>query len=205
MKSVTFWVAFDNRHRADVIVGYEVKYEGISHHHNDEGYIYRRICDQGIQNNAQSTTFEFEDGEYIIHLGASTGSSLDRVEFTTNHERNFKAGGKGGRYTKCETSDEHTHEEHDHHSEHEHYHSRFVSFNSSHGALDFTSFGGNYLLVPGSCDVCDISQQELFLQAEAEERERIRIEEERQAAEAERLRLEAEAQAERERQEYEAE
>lgn len=184
MKQATFWVAFDRRYGTDVIVGYEVKYEGFSHHQNDEGYTFKRICDQGIQNNAHSTTFDFEDGEYIIHLGASTGMSLDRVEFTTNRERNFKAGGKGGKYTKCQTSDQHSHED-GHHSEHEHYHPRFISFNSSHGHLDFTSFGGNYILVPGSCEVCDISQKELDdetellrLKAEAEEHERIRIEEE---------------------------
>ena len=205
MKKVTFWVSFDRRYGTDVIVGYEVIYEGFSHHSDDEGYVHKRICDQGIHNNAHETSFEFQDGEYIIHLGASAGSSLDRVEFTTNLERHFKAGGNGGTYNKCITSDSHSHDE-GHHSEHEHYHPRFISFNCAHGPLDLTAFGGNYILVPGSCGVCDISQKELDeenerlrLESEAKEREYIRIEEERKAAEAEaeRLRLEQEAELER--------
>lgn len=107
MKQATFWVSFDRRYGTDVIVGYEVKYEGLSHHSDDEGYVHKRICDQGIHNNAHAKTFEFQDGEYIIHLGASAGASLDRIEFTTNHERNFKVGGNGGTYNKCITSDSH--------------------------------------------------------------------------------------------------
>ena len=96
---------------------------------------------------------------------------MDRIEFTTNHERNFKVVGPGGSYNKCITSDSHSHEDDDHHSEHEHYHPRFISFNCAHGHLDLTAFGGNYILVPGSCEVCDISQKELD-----ETNERLRLE-----------------------------
>ena len=53
MKKVTFWVSFDRRYGTDVIVGYKVKYEGFSHHSDDKGYVHKRICDQGIDNNAQ--------------------------------------------------------------------------------------------------------------------------------------------------------
>jgi len=53
MKKVTFWVSFDRRYGTDVIVGYKVKYEGFSHHSDDKGYVHKRICDQGIDNNAK--------------------------------------------------------------------------------------------------------------------------------------------------------
>jgi hypothetical protein len=43
--------------------------------------------------------FHFEDDEYIIHMGAAYGESLDRIEFVTNKERHFTCGGQGGRYT----------------------------------------------------------------------------------------------------------
>jgi len=85
-------------------------------------------------------------------MGASTGASLDRVEFTTNYGKHFVAGGKGGRYHKLDTSDAHSHSNDEHHSEHEHFHPRFISFKCSHGEHDLTSFGGLYLLVPGVCD-----------------------------------------------------
>jgi len=150
MKHLTFWVAFDHRYGTNVIVGYKVLYEGLNH--DSEEYENKRLCHKGIENNSETVEFDFHDGEYITHLGVSTGASLDRVEFTTNTGRHFVAGGKGGKYIKLNTSSEHSHANGEDHHEHEHYHPRFISFMCSHGELDVTSFGGMYLLVPGSCD-----------------------------------------------------
>jgi hypothetical protein len=43
--------------------------------------------------------FHFEDDEYIIHIGAAYGESLDRIEFVTNKKRYFTCGGQGDWYT----------------------------------------------------------------------------------------------------------
>ena len=46
----------------------------------------------------EENEFHFNEDEYITHLGVAFGWSLDRIEFTTNQERHFSAGGLGGSY-----------------------------------------------------------------------------------------------------------
>ncbi len=41
-------------------------------------------------------SFKFQDNEYIKEVTVSSGDLVDRIEFTTNLGRSFKAGGQGG-------------------------------------------------------------------------------------------------------------
>ena len=95
MHHLTFWEAHDNRFNTVVVQGYEIHYketyEGLEPK-------YTRLRSQGAGGELVAKEFHFEDDEYITHMGASTGGSLDRVEFTTNKERHFSCGGQGGKY-----------------------------------------------------------------------------------------------------------
>ena len=95
MHHLTFWESFDHRHGTVVIQGYEVHYK-----ENYEGteQKYTRLRSKGTGSELIQKTFHFEDDEYIVHMGAAYGGSLDRVEFVTNKERHFVCGGPGGKY-----------------------------------------------------------------------------------------------------------
>lgn len=186
MKSVTVFDAFDHRWGTTVVQGVRIEYEQTA-----DGQTYEFTHVRANGHGFHETTFYFEEDEYITHMGASYGCSLDRIEFTTNKERHFASTGKGGTYKKL-----HTHSEHGHHA-------RFVSIGLSVGEHDAHQLFGSYALVTGEecrdiCEEFELERQRIAA-AEAErlrieEEERIRAEEEEAArlAEEERLRLEAE-------------
>jgi len=49
-----------------------------------------------IEIDVRCNTFNFEEGEYIETVTVASGDIVDRIEFTTNKGRGFKAGGGGG-------------------------------------------------------------------------------------------------------------
>jgi hypothetical protein len=81
MHKLIFWEAFDPRYGTNVVQGYEVhykeNYEGVENKYNR-----LRQVDSGEE--LVPKEFHFEDDEYITHMGAAFGLSLDRVEFVTN-------------------------------------------------------------------------------------------------------------------------
>jgi hypothetical protein len=99
-------------------------------------------------------------------MWASSGNVLDRIEFTTNQQRHFSAGGPGGKPKKLKTKQD------------EGKHARFHSFGIRLTSESATEIRGYYLAVDGE-PVEDITFKTL-------EEERVRREEE------ERLRAEAE-------------
>ena len=86
----------------------------------------------------EEASFHFEDEEYITHLSVSYGWSLDRIEFTTNKERHFKAGGSGGGlhriHMPCDIEGTHP---------------RVISFGVGIGPHDVHQLKANYLPVSG--------------------------------------------------------
>ena len=182
MHALTVYVSFDQRYNAEVIQGYKIEFKP---NHQGEDIHYQRLRSQPLSYNVEEYTFHFEEDEYITHLGVAFGWSLDRLEFTTNHERHFTAGGAGGKYHRiplpCPLEGTHP---------------RVVSFGLGLGPHDVHQLRAHYLPVTG--DQCrDIAweleqereavrereEQERFVR-EAEEEEKRRAEEE----EAERLR-----------------
>ena len=95
MHSITVYVAKDTRYKAKVLQGYKVKYRKT---YRDEEPEYHRMRAQPLSHDVEEHEFHFEDDEYITHMGVAFGLSMDRIEFTTNKERHFKAGGNGGGY-----------------------------------------------------------------------------------------------------------
>jgi len=82
-----------------VLIGYKITYKGETLEGLKPKYHrIRQIDTYGAE--VTKTKFEFNDDEYIVHMGGSAGMSLDRIEFVTNLGRHFKAGGLGGRYEK---------------------------------------------------------------------------------------------------------
>ena len=90
------------------------------------------------QHDIEEHSFHFEDDEYITHLGVSFGSAVDRIEFTTNKEKHFTAGGTGGGYHRipmpCDSED---------------CHSRVIAFGVGMGPTDIHQFRAHYLPVSG--------------------------------------------------------
>lgn len=192
MDKLTVYVAFDHRYHADVVQGYKIKYRETF---KGEKPKYKNVRGDGLGEEVTKCKFHFEDEEYITHIGVAYGWSLDRIEFTTNKERHFSAGGKGGSYTRFIMSVD----DHDKHP-------RVVALGIGLGPLDAHQLRVHYLPEHGEhCrDIAWELEQEREKQKEAEEAERLRHEAEEaerirqeHEAEIERLRLEAEAEAER--------
>ena len=93
MHHIKVYTAHDPRYNAKVIQGYKIEYNS---NYKGEEIEYHRMREQPLVPQTEEFSFHFEDEEYITHLGVSFGLSLDRIEFTTNHERHFKVGGSGG-------------------------------------------------------------------------------------------------------------
>ena len=76
------------------IYGYEVTYRG--HSQVPRSYQVGHHIGGHIDIEVKCHTFNFEEGEYISGLTVASGDIVDRLEFTTNQGRSFKAGGPGG-------------------------------------------------------------------------------------------------------------
>jgi hypothetical protein len=100
------------------------------------------------------------------------GWSLDRIEFTTNKERHFTAGGSGGKYHRIPLpcSQEGTHP-------------RVISFGLGLGPHDVNQLRAHYLPVTGDhCrDIAWELEQEREAEREREEQERLAREAEEEA------------------------
>ena len=81
MHHLTFWEAYDDRFRAVVVQGYEIHFKET---YDGNEHKYKRLRHLGAGGELVAKEFHFEDDEYIVHMGASAGGSLDRVEFVTN-------------------------------------------------------------------------------------------------------------------------
>ena len=108
--------------------------------------------------------FHFNDDEYITHMGVAFGWSLDRIEFTTNQERHFSAGGPGGSYHRIQMQ-----------CTHEGTHPRVIAFGVGLGPHDVHQLCAHYLPVSGEhCrDVAWELEQEREAKRQAEEQERL--------------------------------
>ncbi len=106
----------------------------------------------------EESEFHFEEDEYITHMGAAFGASLDRVEFVTNKGRHFTCGGNGGRYTpltfECAEGS----------------HARVVAFGIGLGPYDAHQIRAHYFETTGDSPCKDVAL-ELELQRRFEEAE----------------------------------
>jgi hypothetical protein len=97
MDKITVFVAYDSKYCTEVVQGYKIKYRETL---RGEKPKYKNVRRDGLGEDVKKKKFQFEDDEYITHIGVAYGGALDRIEFTTNKERHFSGGGPGGRYVR---------------------------------------------------------------------------------------------------------
>ena len=82
----------DIYHDGRLVFGYEVTYQGKNGKPHQGGHhIGGHLTDD-----VRCDTFRFQQNEYITEVTVSSADLVERIEFTTDLGRQFKAGGPGG-------------------------------------------------------------------------------------------------------------
>ena len=135
MHKLTVYVSHDFRYKTKVLQGYKIEYK--PNFRGEEIHIHR-MRSTPLSQDVEEYSFHFEEDEYITHIGVAFGWSVDRIEFTTNQERHFRAGGAGGKLNRIPLP---CHEDGTH--------PRVVAFGLGLGPHDVNQLRAHYLPVSG--------------------------------------------------------